>query len=243
MASQCVVYDLFPKPVGRYPNQDHQALKPVIMELCRSQKFFRNTGGKAPAYHTKLGRHESNLLDVQHPLLTRFYEYLADCANHFAYAVMGLKYEYPMMLTSLWINSVHSGGNEARHNHANSIVSGTYYANYSLDHAPLRFYTPRRRTTDSFSIEVMTDAGTNTKYGWDYTEIKDIAEGDLALWPSYIEHGYSNNGADNRISVSMNFMPSGLCSDYSFKVVRNLDRQEFHEGEGEVSVSDDVLRS
>jgi uncharacterized protein (TIGR02466 family) len=243
MDRQCFVYDLFPKPVGRYPYWDHAPLEPVVLDLCRSQVFYRNARGQASRSHSKLGRYESDLLDSNHPDLKRFYDYLVESANHFAYGVMGLQSEYPMMITSLWVNAVHRGGIEHKHLHANSIVSGTYYLNFNDQHARLRFYTPRRPANEGFSIDIETDSARNTKYSWAYTEISDIVEGDLALWPSYVEHGYVDNGADNRITISMNFMPSALCSEYSFRVARNPGSRAMPLSEpDEWTISDDVLR-
>ena len=45
--------------------------------------------------------------------------------------------------------------------------------------------------------------------------------GSQILWPGCLEHGYHANGADNRMTVSMNFMPPSLSSEDSFSVTRN----------------------
>ena len=237
---QCVLYELFPKPVGRYPYPRHTQLKPCILEQCRRQTFFKGTGPKS---HTKLGTSEVDLLNTKDPELNRFYTSLTDHANHFAYGILGLEAGAPMILISLWINVVHGGANEARHHHANAIVSGTYYLNFTPAHARLRFYAPRPTVHEGFSLELQRNPDCTSKYGWGYTEIQDVTEGDLLLWPSYLDHGYQNNGADNRIAVSMNFMPACLSSDYSFKVSRNTPSSKAAPGRGDTPLlSDDVLR-
>jgi len=243
MTPRFALYDLFPRPVGKYPYPAHAELKPVALDLCRSQPFYRVKGMAAPKSHTKLANRDSDLLASGDPALRRFAEFLGTCANHFAFDVMALKAESSMLLTSLWINAVHIGANEARHSHANSIVSGTYYLNFGSDHARLRFYRPRPPANHGFVLDVDVDPRRAGRYSWDYSEIGDLAEGDLLLWPSYFEHGYGENRANNRLTISMNFMPQVLPSEYSFRVERHVGASAASEPDlYELTLSDDVLR-
>lgn len=60
----------------------------------------------------------------------------------------------------------------------------------------------------------------NTKYNSGGAVINHT-EGDVLFWKSYLVHGYTDNMADNRISISFNIMPRYFYNNsYSFKVVR-----------------------
>jgi ectoine hydroxylase-related dioxygenase (phytanoyl-CoA dioxygenase family) len=72
----------------------------------------------------------------------------------------------------------------------------------------------------------------------DYNQNNEVLsnEGELIIFPSQLNHGYNENNGDNRISLSMNFMPTIVTNgDYGWRCV-NLNQHErgvaFDEKEG-----------
>ena len=64
----------------------------------------------------------------------------------------------------------------------------------------------------------------------DYNQDNQIQvnEGELMIFPSQIIHGYQHNKGDNRVTLSMNMMPTIVTNgDYGWRVVQ-LTPEERH---------------
>lgn len=132
--------------------------------------------------------------------------------------VLGYKLEDGVFVTDSWINVCNKGGFQQPHFHTNSFISGTYYVNFDKDlgHSPLTFQSPSSSSyisKPSISLEKINP----TPYTTDSNCYPQ--NGDLVLWQSHLLHGHFGNEADNRISVSMNFMPKIISTgQYGFRV-------------------------
>ena len=152
---------------------------------------------------------ESSFLDFKNFLLTESKIYLEK--------VYKIKSE--MLITLGWINCANAGYRLETHNHANSIISGTYFLNFNhTQHAALNFYRGNLgKNYQYFELAPSSYDRLNAKN----CEFKNIIEGDLLLWPSYLEHGYSSNLTPGRTTISMNFMPTEINNGrYGFKILK-----------------------
>ncbi len=129
-----------------------------------------------------------------------------------------------VIITDAWLNCGSANSSQAMHVHSNSLISGTYYINFVPDvHAPLSIFNDRllQGTARHPFLELPIDQSVSTPYNQQQLRIS-IEESSVLLWKSHILHGWDNNQADNRISLSFNVMPK-VCTDgyaYSFSVNR-----------------------
>ena len=127
-----------------------------------------------------------------------------------------------VVITDAWLNCALANSSQAMHLHSNSFISGTYYINFLPDvHAPLTIVNDRlvQGTARHPFLELPIDKSVSTPYNQRQLKIS-IEESSVLLWKSHILHGWDNNQADNRITLSFNVMPK-VCSDgyaYSFSV-------------------------
>jgi uncharacterized protein (TIGR02466 family) len=114
---------------------------------------------------------------------------------------VNLKNQY---IVHSWINFNPTHAYNRRHCHPGSTVSGVFYIKYPKDScSPISFFRSREYSD----------------YGWSKHLIKDIPEmnsslmytpkeGELILFPSYLEHEVSpNKSKEDRISMSFNCAP------------------------------------
>jgi len=120
-----------------------------------------------------------------------------------------------MRLLSAWFNLAQPGASQAKHAHANSLLSGTLYLNTDED-TSITFYHPL--INSSLHNELFDQAVQSTNsHGlhFHYTQIEvSVTAGDCLFWPSYLHHGYMDNRTKDRLSMSFNLMPSRLNSVY-----------------------------
>lgn len=132
--------------------------------------------------------------------------------------ILGYALEDGVFVTDSWINVCNKGGFQQPHFHVNSFISGTYYVNFDKEsgHSPLTFQSPSNSTyisKPSINLEKIQP----TPYTADSNCYPQ--NGDLVLWQSHLLHGHFGNEADDRISVSMNFMPKVISTgQYGFRV-------------------------
>jgi len=101
-----------------------------------------------------------------------------------------------LKLQKIWVNINPKNGYQARHVHSEFEVAGTYYIDVPTNSGDLLFYHP------SPHVESMN----RLKPFWDFTHRVVVKEGDLVLWPGYLQHEVTaNNTNDLRVSVSFCF--------------------------------------
>ena len=186
------VYNIFPIPIGieTYPN--HFAIKKTFYNFKKDcEKNVSGTNPNLIHYHSR----QHSVLN--HSIFAEFKQWCQDvCCN---YVRETLFYEVDNMLcTDSWINVSNKDSAQYYHTHTNAFVSATYYINYDKDnHSPLTFVENNSSTQPCISL--------NSNVGRDINF--HPSEGSIILWPSHIKHGYVDNRADDRMVVSMNFMP------------------------------------
>ncbi|MEL6101465.1 MAG: TIGR02466 family protein [Pseudomonadota bacterium] len=128
--------------------------------------------------------------------------------EEFGVALLGERLKW--FLKEVWVNRLGTGGHQATHLHANSLVSGVVYLTPSHPSANLIF--ERSQGGGQFVFSNFHAGSDVTPYNAARWQIPDIAAGDLVLFPSYLLHGVPRNEGDERISVSFNAIPERLNS-------------------------------
>lgn len=210
------LYDLFPNPIFGIDYPDHEDLKKIILKIIDECKDdFEINGQSLSLSHYKNKLNES-ILDEKS--LKNFKEWIEEICSEYVTDCLGYNLPDKMIVTDSWLNKCDAGGSQHPHYHSNSYISGTYYVNFENGHAPLMF---NKRSALLFpnhpTIVLAENDNFITKYNTDSAVYPE--EGELYLWQSQMTHSVPENGLDNRISLSMNFMPSVVSNTrYGFRV-------------------------
>ena len=155
----------------------------------------------------------------------RFRNWCEQQAERYAKEILGHYIPETVQVTDSWFNVSNTGGLQHQHYHANSYISGVYYVNFDAEkgHCPTSFTKDER----SFMQNSSTLQLLKTKYTeFNQNDVIYAKEGELILFPSYTTHGYKENQGDNRVTISMNIMPTVVTNgDYGWRV-SNLTPKE-----------------
>lgn len=211
------LFDIFPCPIFGTQYPEHQCLKKKVLEIVETHidDFEENISSKN-LLHFKNRLDQSILYD---PIFSDFKIWLEDMCYNYITSLLGYELPDKVIVTDSWLNKCNAGGEQMAHYHSNSFVSGTYYLNFDPEkHSPIMF---NKKSTLSHphqpSISLLQKEDFITKYNSD--SIVYPEEGEVYLWESHMSHSVPKNLADNRITLSMNFMPTVVSnSRYGFKV-------------------------
>lgn len=208
------VLDIFPNPIYKEIYHENLEVKTKIFEMMEGTTMEKN-GMSENLYHFDNNRGESFLHRDQ---FSKLKEWIESQCSFFVSDIMGYDLPEKMIITDSWLNICNADGEQYPHYHTNSYISGTYYVNYTDEHAPL-FFTHVDRATHSPTQSITLEAN-KEKFGkYNSDVIVYPEEGELIMWPSHLTHGYAGNKKDHRISISMNFMPSIVANDkYSYRI-------------------------
>ena len=94
-----------------------------------------------------------------------------------------------------WASVYKKGNHHGTHNHPNSLIAGTYYAQAGKDAAPILLESP-------WSTMVMHDTLPGEKSSF---RVKPQS-GDMLMWPSWVMHRVDvQTSDDERVVISFNF--------------------------------------
>jgi uncharacterized protein (TIGR02466 family) len=199
--------------IGEYENPNHAKMKRKLLELLKPEKVSQNTmSGKLWHYGQDFGVTSGvDYIDA----VPEFKEWVIDCIKDYTSQGMNIHIDEDneILPINVWMNVANKGGFQSMHSHANAMCCATYYVNF----------VPGEHADLVFCNEVLDNRGPFLGFG-DHRVREPYhkyptKEGVLLVWPPHLMHGYSENNADNRISMSMNFLPSIVRSgDYAFKV-------------------------
>ena len=207
------IINAFPMGIGLYKNDNHQKVKEILTEMMK----------KAPFQHNENCNGLIHYFDDNDSVLTKsnlrfFREWIEEQALIFTRDVLGYAVN-KLNVTDSWLNVSNKDAFQPPHMHTNSFISGTYYVNKTDRHSPLIFKNLRFLQDVTTNAVMHLDNGHPTLYNSDLPI--DTQEGYLVLWESYMIHGYPPNQSDDRVSLSMNLMPSKVSyGRYSFNTVR-----------------------
>lgn len=211
--------EIFSIPIGKYTldYERKNKIKDLCLNIIENNTLSKNTDSKN-LYHLYNSK-DDNLLNIDN--FKWFEEEMEKLACDYIENSLGYELKDGVVITDCWLNVCHSNGDQFMHNHGNSFVSGTYYVNFNPDvHGKLKFQNQNMMPETNLSPFIELNIKKNTKYNSGGAVINHT-EGDVLFWQSHLVHGYTDNIADNRISISFNIMPRYFYNNsYSFKVVR-----------------------
>ena len=212
-------FDIMPTPIGREIYHDNDSLKKHTISLIKKERLEWKEKGDDNLFHIESDRSQGVSFLYKEGLLD-FKNWVEEQCTLFVKDVLEYELLDKMIVTDSWINLCNANGTQHDHYHCNAFISGTYYINYEKEHAPLYFSNPAVSETVNkiYRPEIsLRRANKNNKYTGD--PLIKPEEGELLLWPSSLSHGHMGNQKNDRVSISINFMPSVVADGlYGFKV-------------------------
>jgi uncharacterized protein (TIGR02466 family) len=201
------LFDIFPNPIFAETCEFHEEVKTSIENL--NLQYKQNEVCQS-LYHAN---NELSSSILYHPELKQFKSWVEKSCHEYITNVLGYHLDDTVIVTDSWINRCDKGGYQYPHYHTNSYISGTYYLNIKDNHAPLMFRHDDTCTHINKQSITLKKGSISTKYNSDV--LFHPTEGELYLWQSHLTHAVLDNMADNRLSLSMNFMPT-VVSNYKY---------------------------
>jgi hypothetical protein len=204
-------FEIFPTAIGKYKYIDHATVKEIILDIMANTQEVRRSKDANHYFE-----HTGSFLDM--PVLSNFKEFLEDSANDYTNNL--LKLDSKMFITLSWINQTHSTCVMSKHNHGNSFFSGTYYLNFNAEiHEPLMFTKELEFSAQTPYMGIIPHEYNN--FNAPGYRLTNLEEGDFVIWPAHLLHGHGPNKGNNRISISMNFLPTHITNGiYKFKITK-----------------------
>jgi len=176
--------DAFSTPIFIFHNDNNDEIKSLVKEYYRKNKF---NSTKPDNWNCELfttfgtTNFPSDCLEKLNNTFIQFQKELQKFGN--------------MKFTELWLNCYESMNWQERHQHCPGHWSGVYYAIFdSKEHSPTHFYHPIQNLLESNGICSMS------------TLEPKIQEGDVIIFPSWLEHAVSvNKSSKLRATISFNF--------------------------------------
>lgn len=137
---------------------------------------------------------------LEHEEMSDIKKFCTDKMTLFAEETLNIV-ETRFRITQSWLNISKKGQSHPRHTHPNSIFSGVFYLNVSPGDQ-LVFH--RHRDPGSFAFPKSAEN--------DFTRLQQevmVENGDLLLFPSWMEHSVPLTSSDKRISLAFNSFPIG----------------------------------
>jgi len=206
-------FDLFPSSVFSIKYPDHKNLKQQVLSLLNDTSLQRD-GVSPNLFHYKNDNDTSLLYES---LFKDFKNWVEDICYNYVTQILGYQLNDKIIVTDSWLNKCDKGGFQYPHYHSNSYISGTYYLNFQEGHSPLIFLKESTIPHSSKPVMALEKTDMITQYNSDVTVYPE--ESELVLWQSSLTHGFKDNNVDNRITISMNFMPTIMThSKYGYRV-------------------------
>jgi uncharacterized protein (TIGR02466 family) len=185
-----MIEDIFPTRISRWDLSGHSQLalaRQVAQNIAKEPHGLIDGG--ASSYATGLAASF-----LRKPMLQNLTQEIYRCLNLHAESV-GLP---TINIGHSWVNIMQPGQRVDRHNHALSVLSGAFYLSAPKGSCGLRFHSP---VAGMRMLEFIKNDGANTTTNIHYTECQ---EGELIIFPSWLEHSTDINQAEDRIVVSFN---------------------------------------
>tara|TARA_B100000035_G_C20917034_1_gene516711 strand:+ start:149 stop:916 length:768 start_codon:yes stop_codon:yes gene_type:complete len=208
---------LFPKTVAiyKFDSADHLELKNFILDYISTNKDECRTNYNGSNTTSWFNDSAENLFTLDEPILNKFKSFLST-----SYETLVKIYQWKMKpeehtISECWINRSTKGGFQNKHSHSNAWVSGTYYLKFDPGASPIRF----SNNSSEFSMPYLfSEVEEPNIFNSQYLDLYP-KEGHLMLWPSNYLHETLPDLTDERISISMNFLPSEISAGaYSVKL-------------------------
>jgi uncharacterized protein (TIGR02466 family) len=221
-----LVQSIFPIPLAyyKYPDDKHEELKVAVRKAIKRVQPGQNESSPDLVHFYQHTR-EHLLYDNDDPIFQHFHDWLEDCYRNMTEDVMGYKMTLDNMsktncyITDCWVNVTKTGGGQSMHYHVNSFISGTYYLQMPEGSGSIHFSNPAQSPN-----QPCLGFGKREITAFNPMEVSGKCEEQmLILWPSHIIHQTGlTRGDENRVSISMNFLPKEFVGGaYNFKIIKS----------------------
>lgn len=184
----CLELKFFPTPVMVF-DLSHHNLADFFSVLSKDESLIDHglIGKGKSSYGGDLGQ----ILDLSE--LENLKKDIQDCIDYYTNKT-GLQ---KCHIVNSWFNTMPQGGSVTKHRHEASILSGAYYPKAEKGSVGLQFESPTRPYKMCEIHEQLTEYTTES-------EQVECIEGQLILFPSYLDHFSHENQTSERITVSFN---------------------------------------
>lgn len=218
MNAERLIHPLFPTPLGSYRGFSlHQEL--LDLTKVKIDQVDAHQNAQDPKLSHYFDRGKLGALDLQEPVFLALRAWILECSLDFVQTVLGLRCD-ELIVASSWLNRCEVGGVQTAHSHENSLISGTYYLNFSDGHAPIQFWRPAAAAVANVPYLSLASDPSRPQNTFTSPQIQIAPEsGALLLWPSHLLHGHSGNATPDRLTLSFNLLPRRLIgSSYSLEI-------------------------
>jgi hypothetical protein len=158
MVERSGVFEIFPVKIGYYifPHEHKTRLKQLcfdILDKYKNNKEYsrQNMNGLPLTHYFDQENLVSPLLD--YPGFESFNSWIKRCSIDYIRNTLECNCDN-VIITQCWMNDCSKGGSQPPHNHANSLISGTYFVNFTPEiHAPLTFCKPNIEGKQYLSVD------------------------------------------------------------------------------------------
>ena len=144
------MHSILSTPLGKYNYNDNQNLLPKISKIIDEEKPAVNS------FNNNLFHYYQDKNIFENNDLNNFKKFILESSNNYINKILGYKINNTI-ITDCWVNICKKGGFQAKHNHANSFISGTYYLNFNPSHPPIAFHSDSEYSNHPFlQLEIET---------------------------------------------------------------------------------------
>jgi uncharacterized protein (TIGR02466 family) len=183
-------YALFPTLVMTFDLSNHKDYS-LMLDVVKNTE---TSSHGIMANNSESSYDERKAIDwLEHKDLKDFKEQIQLCVQYYS-----MKYELiPNYIKNSWMNRVFKSGRVKLHQHPGSVISGAFYPIADEGSCPLILRSPvsPNRMCETTRSENLFNA---------YSQEIPCIQGQLTLFPSWLEHFTDENPTDNRITVSFN---------------------------------------
>ena len=191
------IFSAFPIPIGFYTlSVDNYE----IVNYMDSLDYNRSMGSSSPDADIYLSKNRKVLNDL--PELKRIF------AEKVEYQIKEIyEWDIDFQFTKSWVTKCNPGGFSQIHEHANSLLSGTYYP-FGHEGFSIMIKSPLPNFWDVENINAPRSSMYSAK------EITfQTSDNLLIIFPSYLQHKVMpNDSKDIRYSIAFNIFPKGKIS-------------------------------
>jgi uncharacterized protein (TIGR02466 family) len=203
-----LIEEIFPVQLGIYPSK----LSLAQLNILRKPNNTQNSPSLPET--VQKSHHGRNLLN--NPDYAELKSFILESSSHFLVNTFGITNS--LIVSNSWLNTSLASASQAFHTHTNSLISGTFYISFDPSIHPsliLRHPRPLCSFSSYEDLPIIPTAFNSPLYKPRYKQ------GDLLLWPSYLEHGFFSSPVPStstvpRITLSFNLnIASTLLHSYS----------------------------
>ena len=182
---------IFPEIYFKYENENHQDSKNyIINELVEKNNFSVNKDWNC----------NSKTFHIQNNLSIQF---ISSALDKFS---KENKKNSQLFVNESWINLYDRGSFQEVHSHPLSQFVLVYFVQYQKDtDAKFYFYNSNDKILETTGVRNFYSDDINSRVAG-RCNYPDIEEGDIIIFPGYLDHGVSPHNSDSkRITLSCNF--------------------------------------